>query len=433
MTRFLLLAALAALVATTAMAQPVYNGLDDPYSDDYDDGTPGVRLGVGVGAFIYDGPDRLVGDPAFQSDAVDTNLGVTAELTFPLANQVYGRLMGGLVNIGAEDLPYTNPYLTERSILAEADLLLYLSRPGAGQLSPYVFSGLSALFPTDDAPGVDSPALAIPVGLGIEYGVSRNLALFLEGSYRFGLTDVGTSTVANALASASMGDDDEHAKYCEKYPEKPECEGKEPPPPTCEENPNQPGCPDVNPNGDDDFDGRFNTGLILGGLRFGFGGTPARPVIPPPPPPPVRPTPPPPPPPAPAPMVCDIVELNAVYFDYGSGTLDRRARALLDENVELLLSNPACCVFIDGFTDTPEGSRFGMGLAGQRAQAVYDYYLSQGVAASRLQIRNRGVAAPDCDKEDPGPGCERNRRVESLPVDCERFRFLLENPTYDPY
>ena len=28
------------------------------------------------------------------------------------------------------------------------------------------------------------------------------------------------------------------------------------------------------------------------------------------------------------------------------------------------------------------------------------------------QIRNRGTAAPDCDKEDPGPGCERNRRVE---------------------
>lgn len=428
MIRSLLLAALAALVATTATAQPVYNGLDDPYTDRYDDGAqPGVRLGLGVGAFIYDGPDRLVGDPAFQSDAVDTNLGITAELTFPLADQVYGRLMGGLVNLGAEDLPYTNPYLTETSVLAEADLLLYLSRPGAGQLAPYVFSGISALFPTESASGVDSPALAIPLGLGLEYGVSRNLALFAEGSYRFGLTDVGTSTVARALAAASAGDDD---KVCKKYPEKPECQ--EPPPPTCEEDPTQPGCPGVDPNGDDDFDGRFNTGLILGGLRFGFGGAPAAPVIPPPPPP-VTPQPPPPPVTPPAPLVCDLVELNAIYFDYGSGSLDRRARALLDENVELLLSNPACCVFIDGFTDTPEGSRFGTGLAGQRAQAVYDYYLSQGVGASRLQIRNRGVAAPDCDKEDPGPGCERNRRVESLPVDCERFRFLLDNPSYDPY
>jgi outer membrane protein OmpA-like peptidoglycan-associated protein/opacity protein-like surface antigen len=427
MTRFLLLVALAALVATTATAQPVYNGLDDPYYDE-SDSAPGVRLGLGIGAFIYDGPDRLVGDPAFQSDAVDTNLGVTAELTFPLADQVYGRLLGGLVNLGAEDLPYTNPYLTETSILAEADLLLYLSRPGAGQLSPYLFSGISALFPTEDAPGVDSPAFAIPVGLGVEYGVSRNLALFVEGSYRFGLTDVGTSTVASALASAG---DDEKEKHCKKYPEKPECD-EEPPPPTCEEDPTQPGCPAVDPDGDDAFDGRFNTGLILGGLRLGFGGAPPAPVIPPPPPP-VVPAPPPPPVAPPAPLVCDLVELNSIYFDYGSGSLDRRARALLDENVELLLSNPACCVFIDGFTDTPEGSRFGMGLAGQRAQAVYDYYLSQGVGASRLQIRNRGVAAPDCDKEDPGPGCERNRRVESLPVDCERFRFLLDNPSYDPY
>ena len=430
MHRFFPLVALAAL-ATVATAQPVYNGLDDGYYADETDDLPGVRLGLGVGAYIYDGPNRLVGSPAFQTDAVDTNLGVTAELTFPLAGQLYGRLMGGLVNIGAEDVS-ANPYLSSETVLAEADLMYYLARPGAGSLAPYVFSGISALFPTEDVAGVDSPALAIPVGLGLEYGVSRNLALFAEASYRFGLNDVGTET-ASALAGASMGDvcDKQSPDYDEHACKK---ENENPPPPTCEDDPTLPGCPVVDPNGDSRFDTRFNSALILGGLRFGFGG-PERTYIPPPPPyiPPPAPEPPAPPPPPEVPLVCDLVELNSIYFDTGAATLDRRSRSLLDENVALLLDNPACCVFIDGYTDTAESRSFGMGLAGRRAQAVYDYYLSQGVGASRLEIRNRGVAAPDCDKEDPGPGCERNRRVESLPVDCERFQFLLENPSYDPY
>ncbi|MEM7786737.1 MAG: OmpA family protein, partial [Bacteroidota bacterium] len=121
----------------------------------------------------------------------------------------------------------------------------------------------------------------------------------------------------------------------------------------------------------------------------------------------------------------------SVFFETGGSSLDVAARRQLDENVELLLSDSACCVFIDGYTDASEFDAFGMTLSERRAQAVYAFYLSRGIEAERLQTRNRGVAVPSCDKEDPGPGCERNRRVESLPVDCERFRFLLDNAVSD--
>ena len=439
MSRFLPL--LAALVATAAVAQPVvYNGLDDRYYDDFDDGTPGVRIGVGVGPYIYLGPDLLYGNAAFQDDVVATNLGVTAELTFPLAGQLYGRLMGGLLNIGADDnrpdvvVSEDNPFLTQQTILAEADLLYYLTRPGAGQFSPYVFTGISGLFATGDAsPGVETTALAIPVGLGFEYGVNRNLALFAEGSFRFGITDVGQEIFGSSISISPDVCDITSGAY-----DAHECK-KKGGTPFCGNGGTPPDCDRVGNGGDGDFDGRFNSALILGGLRLGFGGGPERPFVPPPPPyqpppPPPAPPPVPAPPPAPeVPLVCQLVELNPVYFDYGAGTLDRRSRSLLDENVGLLLDNPACCVFIDGYTDTSEGDRFGFGLAARRAQAVYDYYISQGISSTRLQVRNRGIAVPDCDKEDPGPGCERNRRVESLPVDCERFQFLIQNPSYDPY
>lgn len=430
MTRLLTLLAIVALVAPAATAQiGYYNGL----GDDRDSEAPGVRVGLGVGPYVYDGPDILVGSAIFQDDVVATNLGITAEVTFPLSRQVYGRLLGGLLNIGADDdrpdLPSAdaNPFLTSQTILVEGDLLFYLTPPRRTGIAPYLFSGVSGLFATGDAvPGVNTSALAIPVGVGVDVGLSRNLSLFAEASYRFGLTSVGEE-VGIAFATSTLT---ANAQPDDCAPDDKKCKEKKE---ECEMNPDLPGCPGVGDEGDSDFDTRFNSALILGGLRLGFGSAPTPVIPPPPPPPPPAPLPPPAPEPPPAPLVCDLVELNAIYFDYGSATVDRRARALLDENVELLLSNPACCVFIDGYTDTPEGDQFGLGLGGRRAQAVYDYYLGRGVGASRLQIRNRGVAAPNCDKEDPGPGCERNRRVESLPVDCERFRFLLDNPSYDPY
>ena len=434
MFRFLPLMALA-LLAATATAQPiydgpVYNGLDDPY---YEDARPGVRVGIGIGPYIYSGPDILIGSAALQDDVIATNLGITGEVSFPLSGNLYGRVLGGILNLGADDvrpdLPFAaaNPFLTSTTYLAEGDLLYYLTPPGQG-LSPYVFTGLAGLFASGDgAAGVETSALALPVGLGFEYAVSRNLALYAEGSYRFGLTAVGRETIRSTAAASPDVCDKKSPDFNEQA-----CRDKGGKPiPTCDEDPTQERCGEVINDRDSDFRTRFNSALITGGLRLGFGGAPERPrvpeYIPPVTPVPVTPVVP------EAPLVCDLVELNTVYFDYGSGTLDRRSRSLLDENVDLLLSNSACCVFIDGYTDTSEGDRLGLGLAGRRSQAVYDYYLSRGVSASRLQIRNRGVAAPNCDKEDPGPGCERNRRVESLPVDCERFQFLLENPSYDPY
>ena len=436
MTRLFTLLALVACSSLAVHAQDgYYNGLDDDRQPAAPE-APGVRVGIGVGPSIYTGPDILFGEPAFQSDVVATNLGVTGEITFPLSGQLYGRLMGGLLNIGAEDdrpdlvSPRDNPFLTSQTVLAEADLMLYLTPPRTVGLSPYVFTGLSGLFATrDPSPGVDRSALAIPVGAGLELGLSRNVALFGEASYRFGITSVGTEMVTAAAAFRPDGDvcDPEKEEY---DPEA--CAAKKLE--ECEEDPTLPDCPEVIDDEDSSFDTRFNSGLILGGLRLGFGRAPQAARIPAPLPlPRPRPQPviDPVPEPEPEPLVCDLVELNALYFDYGSDTLDMRAQMLLDENAELLLANPACCVFIDGYTDSSEGDRFGMGLAGRRAQAVYDYYLSRGVAPSRFQIRNRGVAVPTCDKEDPGPGCERNRRVESIPVDCERFRFLLDNPSYD--
>lgn len=462
MIRSLLALAMAvALAAPPALAQDYPHHRPDRgydgYGYGYDEPAPstGVRVGVGVGPYIYFGPDVLAGS-SLRDNVVATNVGVTAEVTVPFTSQLYGRLLGGALNIGADDdradvtgstggVPDAryNPFLTSLTWLAEGNLMYYFTPPATSAVSPYIFTGLSGLFATGDAaPGVGRSALAIPVGFGIEARVARNLSLFAEGSYRFGLTEVATTLPA----TANMGPTD-----CSENPDLPECK-----PPTCEEKPDDPeckpaqchdtpgapGCPPVpchvNPNqpgcvgngGDARDRTRFNSGLVLAGLRLGF--NPAPPAYVPPPyiPPAPEPEPLPEPEPEPVRPVCDLVELNTLYFDYGSTALTPRARALLNENVELLLENPECCIFVDSYTDHSERDEFGIPLGRRRAQAVYDYYLSRGVSASRMQIRARGVAEPNCDKEDPGRGCERNRRVESLPLDCERFQMMLTDPSY---
>ena len=128
--------------------------------------------------------------------------------------------------------------------------------------------------------------------------------------------------------------------------------------------------------------------------------------------------------------MCDLVELNTIYFEHGETNLSSHARSLLEENVQLLRENPECCLFIDGYTDTSEYDQYGMPLAGRRAQAVNDYYLDRGISRDRMHVRNRGASYPPCDKEDPEEGCRRGRRVESLPMDCRRFQDLVRSPSY---
>ena len=415
-----------ALALPAAAQSPTYSTLDDERSS-----RTGVRIGIGGGASLYSGPDILYDAVGQEQDRVsETNPAVTAFVSFPLGSDlVRGRLLGGLLNLGAEprlDSPAgANPFLTNENALVEADLMLHLAPPSG--VSPYVYSGFGAIiadpFGQDEVSSDldrDRVAYVIPVGVGLDLPITRNVSLFGEASYRFGLNSVGESpfgTAGKASPPCEVGSTDPACKPCLDDPTLPFCSG-------------------ADPDDDKDFSTRIGGALFTGGLKLGFGRAPA-PVAYIPPAPTPLPTPAPPvvvtPIEVEEPKVCELVELNSIYFDYGSSTLSPRAQSLLDENVDLLLESDGCCVFVDGYTDASEAGEYGLALSGRRAQAVYDYYLSRRIAASRIQLRNEGQALPACDKEDPGRGCERNRRVESIPLDCERFEYLLDNPSYDPY
>jgi PKD repeat protein len=103
---------------------------------------------------------------------------------------------------------------------------------------------------------------------------------------------------------------------------------------------------------------------------------------------------------------CDeVTELNAVFFDFEMSSLTEEARSRLDENIDVLRRCPDICVVVNGYADPQERDK--VTLSEERAQAVYDYYVANGVDASRLTARGLGEA-PSCNpKEDPGPGASR--------------------------
>ncbi len=115
-----------------------------------------------------------------------------------------------------------------------------------------------------------------------------------------------------------------------------------------------------------------------------------------------------------------ITELNPVFFGYGATTLTADATGRLDENIEILRRCPDICVTINAYSDGSEPGD-AMRISQARADAVLQYYVSQGVSRDRLRAMGRGVDPSANSKEDPGPGDSRARRADSIPSSCAGF------------
>lgn len=276
-----------------------------------------------------------------------------------------------------------NEFIVRNVFLFEADIMYAFGWNTRRRLLPYVFTGFGGMVavgeakgqqdrPGTGAPGPERTVFTLPIGIGFDYALTRMFSFFIEGSWRFDLNYV--------------------AQNEQSY----------------------------NPH---------NTSLIMGGVRIGLANPFRRTMTIEPPPPPPIPDPltiPPYDPPKPLEPVsrrmCQIIELNTVYYAYNSVDIDVNARARLDENIDALRLNPECCIEILGYTDAVEGSTYAVRMSQQRAEIVYQYFLSRGVAAKRMRIRAMGVGIPPCGKdEEGGPGCRRNRRVEVIPLDCRSF------------
>ena len=105
-----------------------------------------------------------------------------------------------------------------------------------------------------------------------------------------------------------------------------------------------------------------------------------------------------------------------INFDFDSAIVRDDARPKLDRVVALLRESPHLNVRVVGYTDSTGPAAYNGELSLRRAQAVREYIVSRGIAASRVSARGRGEAdpfVPNATRE----GRAVNRRVEFEVVD----------------
>lgn len=103
--------------------------------------------------------------------------------------------------------------------------------------------------------------------------------------------------------------------------------------------------------------------------------------------------------------------LTGGTFESNSAALTTEAESRLDELAQTLASRPELRIVIEGHTDSQGAESYNLALSRERADAVKNYLINQGVAASRMATQGYGEARPIAPNDNPA-GRAQNRRVE---------------------
>jgi outer membrane protein OmpA-like peptidoglycan-associated protein len=108
-----------------------------------------------------------------------------------------------------------------------------------------------------------------------------------------------------------------------------------------------------------------------------------------------------------------VVNMGDVLFDTGKSDLRIDAREALAKLSGIVLNYPSLRLGIEGHTDSTGNPEFNQTLSEQRAAAVRDYLIKQGLDAGSLSSQGFGMNDPVADNSTT-QGRQKNRRVEII-------------------
>ena len=106
-----------------------------------------------------------------------------------------------------------------------------------------------------------------------------------------------------------------------------------------------------------------------------------------------------------------IVNMQDVLFDTGKYTLKNPAQLALARISGIVMSHPGLNLQVEGYTDSTGTMELNQKLSEQRANAVRDFLLTQGVNTNNMTAMGYGVNYPVA-ANDTANGRKLNRRVE---------------------
>lgn len=105
------------------------------------------------------------------------------------------------------------------------------------------------------------------------------------------------------------------------------------------------------------------------------------------------------------------IDLTGILFKSGSAELDGESVGILDQVVSVLSQHNDATILISGHTDSRGNADYNFNLSANRADAVQQYMINQGISASRLTARGYGPTQPIASN-DTAAGRAQNRRIE---------------------
>jgi len=102
---------------------------------------------------------------------------------------------------------------------------------------------------------------------------------------------------------------------------------------------------------------------------------------------------------------------SGILFGFDSSTLQPEAKTNIGKLVVILKKYPDTNILVAGYTDSDGTEKYNQSLSEQRAKAVSDYSMYQGISSSRLSVIGLGETEP-VSSNDTEYGKGLNRRVE---------------------
>jgi outer membrane protein OmpA-like peptidoglycan-associated protein len=108
-----------------------------------------------------------------------------------------------------------------------------------------------------------------------------------------------------------------------------------------------------------------------------------------------------------------VVNMGDVSFDSGKANLRPQARETLAKLSGIVLNYPSLRLTIEGHSDNTGSPAANQTLSEQRANAVRDYLINQGLDSGSLSAQGLGIKNPIASN-DTIEGRQMNRRVEII-------------------
>jgi peptidoglycan-associated lipoprotein len=100
-----------------------------------------------------------------------------------------------------------------------------------------------------------------------------------------------------------------------------------------------------------------------------------------------------------------------VYFDFDRFDLSSDTRAVLEEKLAVLRSNPNVFIRIEGHADDRGSDEYNIALGQRRGAAAKRFFTQRGIGSVRVEVVSFGEQRPVCLS--PSEVCwARNRRAE---------------------